>query len=156
MCAVKRDETGHRVLTPAAAAKRTEKFYKDGEPIWVRCYDNEGTSADQFVACFTGRYREKFTGEMRRQYGAYSWFQYVAMSAHPFHPQGVGMHGEHSQQIDVNKWGFAPTYGRKGNCGRRIHFNEMPIDCQLLVATDYRDIWDAPWPAQLKERLEKK
>lgn len=112
--------------------KRTAKLLPNGEPKYVRCYDNGGTSADRYTVVYTGRYRGK------------GWFQHVGMSANPFHPQGVGMHGEHSQQIDVNKSGFAPAIGRKNHLGKRITFAELPPDCQKLVLVDYRAIWELP------------
>jgi hypothetical protein len=76
------------------------------------------------------------------------WFQHVGMSANPFHPQGVGQHGEHPQQIDVNEWGFAPAMGRKNHLGKRIPFVELPHDCQTLVLGDYREIWGLPSPLE--------
>jgi len=80
--------------------------------------------------------------------GGMSWFQYVGMSALPFHPQGVGMHGEYKRQIDVNKWGYAPAMGRKNHLGKRIPFTQLPPDCQRLVLSDYRNIWGLPEPLE--------
>lgn len=125
--------------------KRTANLLSSNGPKYVRCYDNGGTSADRYTVVYTGRYRGK------------GWFQYVGMSANPFHPQGVGMHGEHPQQIDVNKWGFAPAMGRKCHLGKRIPFAELPADCQKLVLSDYRAIWELPNPFDtLKEKMNPK
>lgn len=122
--------------------KRTANLLTSIGPKYVRCYDNGGKTADRYTVVYTGRYRGK------------GGFQYVGMSALPFHPQGVGMHGEHSQQIDVNKWGFAPAMGRKNHLGTRIPFTELPVDCQKLVLSDYRAIWDLPSPLDtLKAKL---
>jgi len=117
--------------------KRTALLFSNSIPKYVRCYDNGGESADRYTVVYTGRYRKP----MGDGSGGLSWFQYVGMSALPFHPQGVGMHGEHSQQIDVNKWGFAPAMGRKNHLGKRILFAKLPPDCKRLVLQDYKAIW---------------
>jgi hypothetical protein len=101
----------------------------NGTPKYVRCYDNGGKTADRYTVVFTGRYRGK------------AWFQYLAMSGAPFHPQGVGLHGESEQQVDVNKWGFAPAVGRKCHLGIRIPFSKLPHDCKRFVWSDYKAIW---------------
>ncbi len=108
-----------------------------GVPKFVRCYDNGGTekeggSIDRYTVCFTGGYRKLFPESMRRHYGEREWFQYLAMSGSPFHPQGFGQHGESAQQID------RPTYG---HLGRKIKFVDLPEDCRKLVISDYRQIW---------------
>jgi hypothetical protein len=110
--------------------KRLNSLMPSGIPKYVRCYDNGGESADRYTVVFTGRYPK-----YRRA------FQYVGMSAHPFHPQGIGMHGDSFRQIDVNKWGFAPAIGRKNHLGTRIPFQQLPPDCQRLVRSDYKALW---------------
>ena len=62
---------------------------------FVRCYDNGGSTCDRYTAVYIGRYRQ------RDGHGQLSWFQHCCMSECPFHPQGVGMHGENPTQIDV-------------------------------------------------------
>jgi hypothetical protein len=116
---------------------RTETIMPDGVPKYVRCYDNGGTtvkdgSIDRYTVCFTGNYRRKTGGE----------FVYLAMNGSPFHPQGFGQHGQHSEQIDVNKWGYAPAMGHKNHLGKRIPFMELPEDCRKLVISDYKELWD--------------
>jgi len=113
---------------------RRNNLLPNSQPKYIRCYDNGGRSADRFIVCFTGKYR-KGRGWERTQ------FEHVAMSSNPFHPQGVGQHGQSETQIDVNQWGFAPTFGRKNHLGKRIRFNDLPADCQKLVLQDYREIW---------------
>jgi hypothetical protein len=54
------------------------------------------------------------------------------MSSNPFHPQGFGQHGEADHTID------RPTYG---HLGKRITFEQLPPDCQMLVWSDYRELW---------------
>jgi hypothetical protein len=131
-------------------AKRIETFLPNGEPKFVRCYDaGPNGPADRYTVVYTGRYRKPMgAGE------GLSWFQHVGMSALPFHPQGVGQHGESPQQIDVNEWGFAPAMGRKNHLGRRIPFKQLPPDCRTLVLSDYRAIWNLPSPLEvLAEKL---
>ena len=89
-------------------------------PKWIRCYDLK-ESADRYTVCFT---KKKVNGV----------FMYLGMSENPFHPQGIGMHGESEfQPID------RPTYS---HLGKRITFNELPEKCQELVIQDYKDIWN--------------
>lgn len=127
-------------------ANRIKSLLPKGLPKYVRCYDNGGESADRYTVVYTGKYRT--LGTKRGGERVNGWFQYVGMSAEPFHPQGVGMHGEHPQQIDVNKSGFAPAMGRKNHLGTRIPFTSLPKDCQKLVLSDYRELWDLPEPLE--------
>jgi len=104
-------------------------------PKHVRIYDNGGSSVlggtvDRYTVVFTGRYRGK------------GYFQYVGMSGAPRHPQGFCQHGEHRTQIDVNRWGWAPAMGRRCHLGKRIPFEQLPIDCQRVVKIDYHKIWN--------------
>jgi hypothetical protein len=108
-----------------AAKLRVSGFVKDGVPRKVRIYDNGGETADRYTVVFTGRYRDKTMGE----------FWSLGMSGAPFHPQGVGMHSTHPRQIDY------PTYG---HLGKKISFVDLPEDCQRLVFSDYRYLWDLP------------
>jgi len=66
------------------------------------------------------------------------------MSAYPFDPQGIGMHGECEtwklqEGNKPNQW--PPAIGRNGSFGRRIKFEDLPADCQRAVIDDYRDYW---------------
>jgi hypothetical protein len=112
--------------------KRTESLMPSGIPKYVRCYDNGGETADRYTVVFTGNYRK--VREMDE-------FAHIGMSENPYAPQGVGQHGFSQQQIDVNKWGYAPAIGRKNHLGRRIHFNSLPEKCKDLVMNDYKIIW---------------
>ena len=126
--------------------KRTANLLPDGQPKYVRCYDNGGVdnggSCDRYTVVYTGNYRKPLTADCHQYYGRLSWVQYVAMSADPYNPQGVGIHGEHRTQIDVNKWGFAPAMGRKNHLGKRIPFSDLPPDCKKIVMSDYKEIWN--------------
>lgn len=114
--------------------KRFRALVPGGVPRYVRVYDNNNESVDRYSVVFTGNYRG--TGANRSAY------QYLGMSAAPFHPQGFCQHGESQDQIDVNRSGFAPAIGRKNHLGKRITFADLPGDCQSVVMRDYRAIWN--------------
>ena len=128
-------------LTKAMTA-RIQRLAPNGIPRWIRVYDNGNTpeeTVDRYTVVFTGRFPK---GE-----GMNKEFPYLGMSAAPFHPQGFGQHGSTpNQPCDVNKWGFAPTLGRKNHLGKRIPFADLPKDCQLCVWQDYADYWSIPNP----------
>jgi len=103
------------------AADRAARLLPEGKPRYVHCYDDGGKSADRYTIVFTGRYRK--VGES---------FLYIGANAYPFHPQGIGMHGESPTQID---W---PTYG---HLGKKIPFDKLPEDVQRMTLDTYRSIW---------------
>lgn len=113
------------------SVSRQFRLMPSNSPRYVRIYDN-GKTADRYTVCFTGQIRKKCGGE----------FPYIGMSALPFHPQGIGQHGSSQTQIDTNQWGFAPMIGRSNHLGKRIHFKDLPPDCQKLVLSDYKEIWE--------------
>jgi hypothetical protein len=121
--------------------ERTARLLPNGVPKYVRCYD-QPESGDRYTVCFVGRVRHKC--------GA---FPYLGMSANPFHPQGIGQHGESDKLIDVNAHGFAPAIGRKNHLGRRIRFDELPEDCRRLVLSDYKEIWGLNAPQEKGQTL---
>ncbi len=89
------------------------------EPRWIRCYDNGGKTADRYIVVFTKGKRV-----------------YLSMNREPFHPQGIGMHGEWNKgENSIDR----PTYG---HLGKKIAFNQLPEDCQKLVRQDYSAMWD--------------
>ena len=126
--------------------QRQNNLLPNGVPKYVRCYDAAGKheagqqpAFDQFTVVFTGRYRNHHGNNFHGRPGQ---FEYVAMSAFPFHPQGIGQHGSSDRQIDVNPSGFAPAMGRRCHLGKRIPFSELPPDCRKLVLRDYKEIWN--------------
>jgi len=117
--------------------ERQERLLPKGIPRYVRCYDNGGESADRYTVCFTGK-----AGALHTE-GYSTEYCYRAMSAAPFHPQGVGIWGSSkNHHCDVNRWGFAPAIGRKNHLGTRIPFEQLPKDCKRLVLCDYKEIWE--------------
>jgi hypothetical protein len=133
---------------------RRKSLLPGGVPRWVRCYDNGGKTIDRYTVVFCGRYQSKLwkdgrTTELRPGYQGRlesfprpAVFNYLAMNAAPFHPQGFGQHGEtRDHPCDVNRWGFAPMVGRKCHLGRRIPFADLPEDCRKLVLRDYCELW---------------
>lgn len=106
------------------------RFYKeDGTPKYIRCYDNGGKTADRFTVVFT---RTGQTGS-NRQVKQNSGHLYVSMSAMPYHPQGFCQHGE-SQHNPIDY----PTYS---HLGKKIKFDDLPLDCKELVRDNYKSIW---------------
>lgn len=111
------------MTTTHTPARRAASLMPSGIPRYIRCYDNGGESLDRYTVVFTGNYRSKTGGD----------FLYIGMNDSPFHPQGVGMHGGHKEQID------RPGYG---HLGKKISFQQLPDDCRALVLRDYCDLWD--------------
>jgi hypothetical protein len=102
--------------------ERKNRLLPNNEPRWIRCYDNGGKTLDRYTVVYTGHYTQNTGGQ----------FWDVCMNASPFHPQGIGQHGESSYPID------RPTYG---HLGKKIKFNQLPEDCQKLVLSDYVYLW---------------
>lgn len=69
---------------------------------------------------------DRYTVVYRREYccGKHYW-PYVSMCGNPFHPLGIGMHGE----LD-----YPPN--RDGALGVRIPFDALPEDCKKLARQD--------------------
>ena len=101
---------------------RLDRILPDGKPRYIHCYDNGGETCDRYTVCFTGNYTNKTSGS----------HLYVGMSGEPFHPQGFGQHGENRDPID---------YPRYGHLGKKIKFDDLPMDCQSLVMQDYVELW---------------
>ena len=75
----------------------------------VRCYDNDGRSADRYTVAYLDAPEHSGTVTC------------LSMDARPFHPQGIGMHS-------------TCVVGR--HLGRRIRFSELPEDCRRAVEQD--------------------
>ena len=105
----------------------------NGIPRYVRCYKSKDDVADPYTVVFTGNYNNIGRDSRSERGWRQSTHLFLSMGANPFHPQGVGQHGESDHLIDY------PTYGE---LGKKIKFEELPEDCQKLVLQDYRDIWE--------------
>lgn len=104
--------------------ERKNRLLPGGIPRYIRCYDNGGETIDRYTVVFTGNYRSSVEGKETF---------YVGMSGSPFHPQGVCQHGSHKTPIDQ------PRYS---HLGKKITFRTLPEDCQKVVVSDYKDLWD--------------
>ena len=105
--------------------KRVHQFTRPNdqglrEPSKLKVYDNNGASADQYTAVFTGKTIE---GE----------FVYLGMSKNPYHPQGVGMHGTSRERIDV------PRYS---HLGKPAKFHTLPINVKRCILHTYAELWN--------------
>ena len=100
---------------------RNEQLLPNGNPRWIRCYDNGGETIDRFTVVFTGKR------------GGY----YVGMSYNPNSPQGYYQHGGkawyETQNIDK------PSYG---HLGRKVHFSNLPKNCKNAIRNEYCEIWE--------------
>jgi len=106
---------------------RWNNICPNGVPKWIRCYDNEGQTADRYTVVFT---KKPLYVESNGARG----FSYLGMSGYPFHPQGIGMHGE-----SPNRPCDRPTYG---HLGKKILFENLPEDCKKLTISDYLYLWN--------------
>jgi hypothetical protein len=90
----------------------------------TRIYD-DGGDGDRYTVCYPAYLVARGTsGEVREWEGSRYVYSYLCMSALPFHPQGVGQHGEHWKAID------RPSHK---HLGRKIGFDTLPPDCQRAV-----------------------
>lgn len=108
-----------------ARQKRWERFMPNNLPRYVHVYDNGGMdkaggSCDRYTVVFTGNYAGR------------EGCDYLSMSGAPFHPQGIGQSGWSQNVID------SPSYG---HLGKKIHFKDLPEDCQILVLRNYLCHW---------------
>jgi hypothetical protein len=126
--------------------KRRVRILPNDLPRYVHVYDNGGVvgtyrhkvklsefpfskmvteqgSYDRYTVVFTGNY----TSRTSRQH----W--YLGMSGAPFHPQGIGQHGESEHQID---------WPSGGHLGKRIKFQDLPRDCQVCALQTYLNLWN--------------
>ena len=107
--------------------ERLRRLMPGGIPRWIRCYDNGGSdkkdgSYDRYTVIFT--HAQSFYTK--------GYFPILAMSAHPYHPQGFGQHMEYRDPIDRPKY---------SHLGKKIPFTALPEDCKRVVIDDYTDYW---------------
>lgn len=112
-----------------AQIARKERLLPNGKPRYVRCYDNNGETADRYTVVFTGNYNN--IGKPKRTRKR-STFVYLGMSENPFHPQGVGTHGDSDTPID------RPAYS---HLGKKVAFESLSAEAQKCAIQTYLDIW---------------
>ena len=99
----------------------------------VRIYDNGGETVDRYTVCYPACRLKPIERIQPDTETCTNWetarfvYPYLGMSAMPFHPQGVGQHGEHWRPID------RPSHK---HLGKRIAFDQLPTDCQKAVLQD--------------------
>jgi hypothetical protein len=77
--------------------------------VRISCWDNGGKTPDRYTVLFMD------CQNVNRTYEA------LCMSSSPFHPQGFGQHSQ----------------GMPGShLGKKIKFEQLPSDCQILVKQD--------------------
>ena len=113
-------------------AQRTESLMPNGEPRYVRCYDNGGRSFDRYTVIYS-----RISCRVPRLRGMTF---YVGLSENPSEPQGFGQYGEAQGHLDSPN-GFPPAIGRECHLGTRIAFTDLPPDCKRLILNKYRTIW---------------
>ncbi|GHV57827.1 hypothetical protein AGMMS49579_24270 [Spirochaetia bacterium] len=97
------------------------KLFVNGTPKYIACYEaKRNPTGDRFTVVYT--HTNWYDPENKDK------VFYIAMSEHPAHPQGFGQHRESWA------WRFYPR-------GSRITFEELPVDCQRVVITDYCNLW---------------
>lgn len=108
--------------------QRAQRLIPGGVPKWVRIYDNGGETADRYTIVFTkcGSMPGQDPDPYRRRHF------YLGASAHPFHPQGIGQHGESVDPID------RPAYG---HLGKPIAFDQLPPDVKKFTLSNYCELW---------------
>jgi hypothetical protein len=62
------------------------------------------------------------------------WFSYRAASEHPFSPCGLGLISQH-EGVPLD-WSCIAKLGRCNHLGRRVCFNQLPLDVQSLIIRD--------------------
>lgn len=99
---------------------RQERLMPNGTPRYIRLYDNQGETIDRYTCVFTGRYK-----------GSKGQKIHLGMSSDPFHPMGVGMHGEGV----IDKEGYS-------HLGKKVKFEDMPEQVKKCILQTYTDLWD--------------
>ena len=92
--------------------KRSRSQWTKDSPSYVlACYDNGGKTADRYTVLLGAPIWDESMGRN---------VPYLAMSAHPNHPQGFSQYGE------------MPSHNR-GACGKHIAWLELPEEIRAHV-----------------------
>lgn len=107
--------------------KRSKKnlYNAKGEPARIRCYmfkQDPKPFGDYITVVYTHAHRAGYPkGKVL----------YRSMNDNPFHPShGIGLWGEGW------RWDFKAG-------GSRVSFSDLPKDCQEIVLSDYKELWQA-------------
>lgn len=82
----------------------------NGKRKICRIFDNGGETCDRFTVAFKA---ERIGGTL--------CYPYIAASENPFHPQGVGQHGE------------ARGFLKGNHLGKRVRFDDVPSDVKKFI-----------------------
>jgi len=126
--------------------QRLQRLLPNGYPRYVRVYDNGGKTVDRFTVVFSGRYNNRVDRKSRE-------YLHLGMSGNPFSPQGFCQldGSQHIIDVDEKERRWAPGYGKSNHLGKRIHWHELPADCQKAALHTYKEIWDL-YAAEAKEK----
>lgn len=130
--------TRSSVATTGVSA-RESTLLPNGQPRYVRVYDNRGKTADRYTVVFTGRRRGPQCDYVQTPRGIMHvsrqviWTTVLGMDETPFSPQGIGM---------ISSFSDMPDRPRSSHLGTRLAFADLPKDCQRLTLRVYRDLWD--------------
>ena len=102
--------------------ERYNSLIPNGIPKYIRCYDAGEEVGDRYTIVFTGNFKDR----KGRCY-------YLGCSENPFHPQGIGQHGESDTMIDQ------PSYK---HLGKKVKFETLPEKVKIAVMNDYKDYWE--------------
>lgn len=81
-----------------------------GKRLVCRIYDLGDSSVDRYTVAF----------KAYRVLGRLFW-PYLGSSANPFHPQGVGQHGESDYMV------------KGSHLGKRVSFDSLPLPVQKFI-----------------------
>jgi len=86
----------------------------DGRRVVCKIFDNGGATFDRYTVVF----------KAKRYRGALYW-EYIAASEHPFHPQGFG------------QYGTLAAFVEGPHLGKRISFEQCPPDVQKFILQQF-------------------
>ena len=86
---------------------------KDGRRVVCKIYDNEGTF-DRYTIVL----------KARRHRGVL-YYPYLCSSINPFHPQGLGEHGESQYRLE------------EPGLGKRVTFESLPEQVQSFILGEF-------------------
>lgn len=101
-------------MTQYTPRKSTQRWLAGAPAHILACYDSGPNTCDRYTVLYGA---PVWTPDMGRN------VPYLAASAHPFHPQGFGQHGD------------MPASNRSA-LGRKIAWHDLPADVQRAAIQD--------------------